>query len=293
MLSDSDYYEQVLIADDELMHEFVNNELSEADHAKFKKHALSVPQRRQGVKFVKALQHYVNKNALQTVARVEPDRKRPSWTEVLVAAFRKPAFGFSCCVALLIMVTFDLWLLRENQRLRNEVTQGPSQQTRLQKQLDAEQLKNLELSAKLTEERDSRAKAERDLQELRNREQTIVRSPPPNTKLQTFPITLGLVREGGTGNTVSFRPGTEKIKLNLDLAANDYRTYKVALKRSDAEKSLWSSLARGVVLEPEKITLPVVISTTILTRGEYQLDLSGITPSGKSEHVATYNFRVP
>jgi len=296
MLSDADYYEQVLIADDELMHEFVNNELSDSDRAQFKKHALSVPQRRRGVKFVQALDHYVQKNAAQNVVPMEPVVVQPSWGEVLVAFFRRPAVGFACSVALLITLAPILWLLRENQRLRKELAQAPSQQA-LQEELRVAREQNRTLSEEIGRKQDLLAQRDRELLQLKAHEQGIDRTIPPspesNTSLEIFPIALGMVREGGNGNKVSFRPDAKRIRLDIDLAANDFKMYRVALKRNGVERSIWSGPAEHVIVEPAKITLPVIVPTSILTRAEYEIDVRGIKSSRESEHVDTYYFRVP
>ena len=297
MLTDEDYYQQVLIAEEELMHEFVNNELSAADRARFQKKVLSMPQRHQDLNFIKALGHYANKNASQTVVPVKPVMKPPSWTEVVLAFFRRPAVGFASCAALLVTVPFAFWLVRDNQRLRNQLAQVPSQHTTLQQQLQAEQERNRTLAADFKREQDLRAELERKWQQLQDRGQEIVPpgppSPEPNSRIETFAILLGGIREGGEGNKVSYLPGAKKVRLNIDLEANNYKSYRVALKRNDAAGYAWSGPAERVVVDPGKITLPVIIPTSTLIRAEYQLDVRGITSSGKSELVATYYFRVP
>ncbi|HEX7333358.1 MAG TPA: hypothetical protein VF290_17780 [Pyrinomonadaceae bacterium] len=297
MLSDADYYEQVLIADEELMHEFVNHELSARDRATFQKILLSVPQRRQDVNFVKAVEHYANKNAVQNVVPVKPVVVRRSWGEVVVAFFRRPAVGFACCIAFLITVAPALWLFRENRRLRNELAQFPSKQAALQVQLLAEKEKNRVLTADFERERALSEKGERESQQFPDREQQIVRSSQPapesTSSLVTFAIALPGTREIGETNKVSFPPGAKKVRLNIDLAANDYKTYRVALKRNNAGRYVWSGPTERVIVESEKTTLPVLVPTSILTRAEYQLDVRGIASSGKSEPLATYYFRVP
>jgi hypothetical protein len=293
MLTDEDYYERVLIADDELMHEFVNNELSAADRARFQRKVLSVPQRHQDLNFIKALGHYANKNASQTVVPVKP----PSWTEGVLAFFRRPAVGFASCAALLVTVPFDFWLVRDNQRLRNQLAQVPSQQTTQQQQLQAEQERNRTLAADFKREQDLRAELERKWQQLQDRVLEIVSPGPPspeqNSRIETFAILLGGIREGGEGNKVSYSPSAKKVRLDIDLEANNYKSYRVALKRNDAAGYAWSGPAERVVVDPGKITLPVIIPTSILIRAEYQLDVRGVASSGKSEPVATYYFRVP
>lgn len=297
MLTDEDYYEQVRIADDELMHEFVNHELSAADRARFQTKVMSVPQRRQDLDFVKALDHYADKNRLQTVVPARPVVKPPSWSESVLAFFRRPAVGFASCVGLFFTVAVSLWLFRDNQKLRYELAQGPPQQTTLQQELRAEQEKNRLLSEDLNRERALREKADREVLALRNRGPEVVPpgppSPEPDSGIETFAIVLPGIREGGEGNKVSYSPAAKKVRLSIDLEANNYARYRVALKRNDAAGYAWSHPAEPVVVESGKITLPVIVPTSVLPRAEYQLDVSGITSSGKSEPVNTYYFRVP
>jgi hypothetical protein len=67
-----------------------------------------------------------------------------------------------------------------------------------------------------------------------------------------------------------------------------YSSYEAALLT--AEEHVWSQKGFRAVADREEKS--VAIQLQILEPQDYKLKLSGLTPDGKSEPVATYYFRV-
>lgn len=55
LLTDSPFYEELLIVEDELIDEYLNDELSQAERENFETHFLAPPERRQKVGFARTL----------------------------------------------------------------------------------------------------------------------------------------------------------------------------------------------------------------------------------------------
>ncbi|HEX8473496.1 MAG TPA: hypothetical protein VF666_05655 [Pyrinomonadaceae bacterium] len=101
-MSEDDYYEQLLIAKDKLIDDFVSDKLSEPKRATFARRFLSVPELRQDVRFAGALRKHAAESALRASSKERTERPRPFLLSPLVAFFRRPAVGFSLSAALLL-----------------------------------------------------------------------------------------------------------------------------------------------------------------------------------------------
>ena len=302
LLSDDDYYQQVLIAEEELAYDFARNELPDQDRIKFTRHALPVPEWRQEVKFARALSKYVEENGPRRAEAPAVSVERRSWLEPLAAFFRRPAVGFSLAAALLLSLALVAWTATRNRRLNDEVARLRAQsspspvepQQDLQEQLATERLRNAELTDELRREQELRAGIEKDLQVAR--EQAGVPAPTPSRTggppVVGFLLTAGSVRDSGKMNTVRRFPDARVIRLDLDLAADEYQSYLAVLKAVGGQKELLSKKSLRARAGRDRVTVSVSLAASLLSRGDYQIQLSGLTPSGAYEDVETYYFRV-
>src|SRR5436190_9490399 len=69
LMSDSTFYEELLILEDELIDQYVRGRLSESNQATFEKYFLLSPERRQKVRFARALSKYVDSATIEEVSR--------------------------------------------------------------------------------------------------------------------------------------------------------------------------------------------------------------------------------
>jgi hypothetical protein len=301
LLSDEDFYQQVLLAEDELAYDFVCDELTETEKARFRQHALPVPERRQDVKFARALRKYVRNNAPpETPVIVE---KRASWLEAFAGFFRLPAIGLALATALLVAIALSIWTVIQNRGLQKQIAQLEAQKTPpatplpqdLQAELSAERQRSAALAEQLRSEQELRASAERNLEEVRDQSQRVFTSDaPPRTSVATvlsFLLSPGISRDSGEGKKIPIPQGAREIRLLLDLAADDYRSYSASLISVDDRKELlsWQMLLARTVASGKAISLNV--PAKLLTPGDYQIQLNGETPAGRTEDIEHYYFR--
>jgi hypothetical protein len=108
-----------------------------------------------------------------------------------------------------------------------------------------------------------------------------------------FPVTLtpGAVRDAGEMKRVVIPKGADAVQLRLELAADEYRSYRAAL-RTDEGREVFT----GGQLAAEKAggvrVVALVVPAKLLTGGDYQVKLSGADADGKLEDVGSYYFRV-
>jgi len=89
---------------------------------------------------------------------------------------------------------------------------------------------------------------------------------------------------------VNVPPKGYDLKLELELANPSFRNYKSELFRENK-----SVQTRGELrMEPKgkQYIVPVTITGEVLSPGDYELKLSGVSESGANEFIERYSFRV-
>lgn len=306
LLANEDYYQRVLVAEDELIYDFVCDELPAEEKTSFRQHVLPVPERREDVKFARALRRYVRETAPHEVEVPAAGGKRPvSWLAPLAAFFQRPAVGFSLAVALLLALALSAWMATQNWKLRNRVAQFQASPTPasspedLNEQLALERQRVANLTDELLREHELRAAAEQNLEAAKRQPgQTPApgATPAPTyvTTVASILLTPGVTRDE-TGDAVKKVPvprGARQIPLQLDLAANDYPSYMAVLKTVGGQKELLSRKMLRAHASGGRITVSLSLPAKLLSRGDYQIELSGRTSTGEYEGIDTYNFRV-
>ena len=121
------------------------------------------------------------------------------------------------------------------------------------------------------------------------------RAPAPHEPGRVLAVVLtpGFTRDQGEGiKRISIPPGTDTVQLQLQIAgADQYQSYRALLQTTEGEEKLEAN-----DLKPTKAGTSVVISLQLaadrLTRGDYYVRLSGLSPRGEYEDVGRYSFRV-
>src|SRR5215213_406075 len=101
LMSDDDLYQRLLLAEDDLIDEYVSGALSDQDRAKFSRRFLHVPELRQDVKSMMALRKHALKTASQDTARDSPAPPPLSLLDWFRKFFMRPAVGVAFAAALL------------------------------------------------------------------------------------------------------------------------------------------------------------------------------------------------
>lgn len=305
LISHDDYFEELLIAEEELTDDFVGEHLDGPALTKFRRNFLPVPELRQDVRFAKALRRHAAEHALRRAPRAA-DERPPPFLAKIISFFRQPAVGFALAAALLLAVCATAWMTAQNRRLRAQLEQlqtrqpppQPTPQTELQAQLASERERGEQLAARLSREQEQRAEAERKLEEAtrqqaQQRRDRAAGSTTGSVAAAVFTLTQGIVRGEGDGQKkISLPPGGGRLIARLDLAADEYRSYRATLKTLDG-KELFSSAGLRARAGGGGKAVPFAISAARLAPGnDYQIVLSGKTPEGAYEDVGAYYFRV-
>jgi hypothetical protein len=279
IMTDNHTFEQISAAEDELVEEYLEGSLSAREREKFENHFLSTPERRQELKLAKALRKYV------------PSQKSASkvsfWESLLALLGAQPAFLKHALSAVLVLaVVGGVWSGRQAWRYSQEIAQIRSQQTTSQ-----DQMQNLQ--RQLGEQRSRSAQLAEELERQEEQRSQMDRAPKAiqQPSLVALALSPGLVRSTGSVKRLVVPPSASLIKLELDLLATDYPTYRVILQDADGQEIITlnrlkagRSSGRDVVV----VTLPA----SLVPRGDYSLKLSGRSAAGDFEDLGRYYFRV-
>ena len=126
LMSDSIFYEELLILEDELIDQYVRGRLSESDLATFEKYFLLSPEHRQKVRFARALSRYVDSAigedvseerqiAKELVSPVKPavpraDRSRSKNRTFSFWPFQNPIPVYAVAALLLVVIGGLSWM---------------------------------------------------------------------------------------------------------------------------------------------------------------------------------------
>jgi len=286
-LVDEDVFEQMLIAEDELVDAYARGELSDQERGQFEKNFLTSERGRDRVHFSQALAGAVS-DARPITERVEPSPS-PSFFEALWAILTPRVRVAGVAFAVLLVAAFS-WLLLERmsmraelQGLRAEHVRLTEQSKELQRVADVERARNAELAAQLAE----------------RVPEPVTTEPPkgvvqrPSEDIIAFNISPGSVRGGG-GTKLAVPRSAKFIRLTLSFQRpSSHQEYRAAIETADGN-TVWrndSFGSRSNATASDRVSLPS-IPVSAIPPGDYVLLLSGKQADGNFEPVANYSFRI-
>lgn len=132
LLTDVGLYEELLMAEDELIDQFLGGELSAPERERIESHFLRTPERQEHLRFARTLRRYVSAHQPQVdelvgVAQIAAAEELPqiavtppSKRSFLSTLFpRSPALAFSLACALLLVIAGGVWLAISLRRQTN------------------------------------------------------------------------------------------------------------------------------------------------------------------------------
>lgn len=287
-IADDAFVWHLRAVENDLVDAYVQGELSGLDLAQFRQSYLSSPNRLQKVEFAEALRSFDAKSA-RAAAQAAPTKAVPSstpkdgsskdsspwpWFSVPRLALQ---WGFvGGALALLFAAGY---LLLMNARLRKQTTEAQGSQAafeqreqELQRQLNAQRTANAEMAKQLDGLRESR---------------------PNLDQLKTLSaLLLPPTRGAGGIATVSVPQGTDLVILLLALESDDFPVYRVGLKDSATNQTVWHSSNLKAAPSSSAKIVSISLPANLLKQQIYELELSGIGPKGRAQLVDEYPIRV-
>jgi hypothetical protein len=308
---DDQGFEELAIAEEELIDAYVRNELP-ADERKLLEKGLSgSPELVGRLHFAKLLAKAASpgpqRQMSATAVGPEPSKRLPEtegdqipWWKGLLRSSAAPrrAFQMSLAAGVILLLLGGFALLAGWMKLRSELRRLDSERAALEQQKGELEKKSAEersrseqLTAELQREKQQREQAEKlfvDLKRSRDQNDQSKSLPSAVVSLMLLPV---LARDiSGGANELIVSRGTSTVRLKLGLEAADYSIYRAVIKNAQGLQLTKTGL-KPRRTSSGKILL-VQVSSNRLPPGDYIVHVSGITSSGTVESVEDYAFRL-
>ena len=274
-LARDDSYQELLLAEDDLIDAYVRGELPASERALFEQRRLTSAHSRARVEFARTLFDSVSGKAVPD--RV-PDRPAPWWQFLSGGVVRRPALGYGLAAVLLLVVLGGLWFVMNTWRTRPapEQAQG-TQSTPVRPPESPAPMRAAEDQNLVRRETPSPVK------------ETPSRPAPPPV-IATFTVPFGLARDASAAAPLILPAGATEVRLRLTLEGEPYRNYRAVLSTPEGRRISSRKVTNRPLMKSADLTL--TFPAELFQNGDYVLDLSGANTPGKWEGVADYAFRI-
>lgn len=297
---DEEMFENLLVAEDELIEAYLCGNLVNADKNKFEDVFLTTPKRRERVAF--ARQMLGNIKDKNTSKKTETVSLAVSVWKGLLDLFKQPKFALGSAFAVFVLLLGGWFLWQTSEKpvvVINTPPPTPSVSvTPTQPNVETTQVTP---TPKFTENVNQANKnvnkpnyENRQIEKEANFNKANlninVRKPPPeNVKIpvSTLALFAGGVRGDGKISQLDLPKNSPGANLQLNLESQDYNIYRTEIVDQNGDVIYQSKNAAA-----KKAKLYTFIPAGKLKRGDYIVKVYGKKPNGQDESVADYQFRV-
>ena len=290
--TDDAVFDDVEIAEDELIDAYVRDRLSAEDRKQFETKLLSSKRIAERVEFARLL----SQSGFSLPVDKEPEKV--SWWAGLFSASWAPNSALSAALAgvlLLLVVGIPgsiAWMRLRNESKRLDIERAAIEQQKQQlaQEIAERQSKTNQLATDLQTANEQQNRLQQQLQALEEQLARQTRQPGVSALASTllFPYST---RSPGQANELIVAPSASSIQLKLALEADDYASYQATIGSSVNENLLTKQGLKPRRSGQDRIVVLQFPSRRV-SSGEYLVRVSGRTPSGTYEHVADYRVRL-
>ena len=295
LLCDRQFFDRLVAEENELMDDYLRGALTRQSEEKFESYFLASPERRQKLRFAKALKKRISEEALSKPRMEENPRRKHLFG---LGGFSLPSFAAGAVAALIFVV--GAWVAIENARLRRQIDNARAAQAewveraqQSERRLSDEKQRNRDLTQEIERERSHSLELEREAERLKQaREAGRAGISGGVVSLALMP---GLSREGDQSNQLANQleipQGTSRVRLELYPEKVGHKNYRAELRTREG-KPIWSG--NGLKLRKTASGDQVIVNlpAAILTVGDYVLMMRGVEGAEIQERAGTYYFRV-
>lgn len=293
--ADKEYLASITAVENDLIDEYVRDEMSETQRRRFESRFLASAERRKRVAFAKAFAGVTSAApVVATAPRPVVAQKAVSWRESLEAYIRGlvPIPRFAMGVAMVVLLGGSISLLSEMLRLRSQIThlqaENQSRQNEMQRQFESERRRSEELTARLNQEKQQREQTDESLRQLSETPET----PAPKPIIASLILLPGISRGAGDKPRLVLPSDARLVRLNIGIEPEEpYKTYAVEL-RTVSGRAVWNRENLTARDRRGARAIGLTVPATAVKPGEYELRLKGVTDGGATEDVGFYYFTV-
>src|SRR6185312_11291078 len=281
-IADDEFAQHLSTVEDDLVDAYANGELTGETLERFEATYSRSSSRRERVRFARAIAALnsplpvavATSSVVASGASKQQRHIRSSW-HLLPSKFWVPQWGVAA-VALLLIVAAG-FLLRENLRLRGQMSQAQIERSQLESRIQ-----------QLEQSKQAAGQAAAQEGHMRLPQGTVAAAA---TRIFAFSLAPQM-RGAGQLTTIHLPPRTAFVAPELNLELDDYRSYRVALKDLTSGEVIW----RSNILKPKAKgafrAVAIQFPASVLKPETYSFELTGLSSNGSSEFVGSYVFRV-
>ena len=283
--SDDADYEEIEIAEDELLDRYVRGELKEAEKRKFEELLSSSARLLQRQQFARLLANRPSVDDQRTTPK-----KITWWNRVFVWARERNQPRIAFAFGLLLLLLGGTGLLIGWLRVRETSRELAAQRTLLdqrQRQLD-KQAADLKTRA---DELARQSHNENSSEGSPPQNQTEVPNPKGAPSIFVLALFAGSTRAEGGGQSVKIPPDKLEVEFRLALDNTDYKSYRASVSTVERDRNIPISnlrLSNG----PRGPVITFRVSAKSLPPGDYNVELKGRNSAGQFEPANDYPFRI-
>lgn len=244
LLTDDAFFEEISIAEEELIDRYLSGHLSRREMERFQEHFLSSPQRQQSLRFAKTLRRYVSEH--HTPSEM-PRRRFARGLSDLFSGGRRWWAIPALVTALAAVLLSAFWLFLPGGRVDSALAQEVARLNRQEYQ-----------------------------------------PPEPAVSLT---LNRGRTRESGEVKSLGAPQGAGVVQLRLVTGDDEYQDYSAVLNAVGGRTLVTVEHLRRTSVEGREVVV-LNLPARLLSRGDYEVELSGTTPRSSSESVGVYFFRM-
>lgn len=277
--TDPEKFEEVWAAENDLVDRYARGRLSRGERELFERNYLQSPKHRERVATGRKLLEAADRQSAESSAAPRVVAPAPSRLMEMLNAMRTPHF-LAPATAFLLLLSFLSWIMIERARLNEELG-------RAQAQLSDQQRREREIADQLAAEREQSGKLKSEFDRLL---ETIASKPPqtPPSILSFLLASALTMRNGGESpQQITIPRETDLVRLRMNIEKADSRGFQATIRKAGGPQ-VWSQQS----LKPRSGAIIVNVPADKLPVEDYILTLSATTPTGQTEEINRYAFRV-
>lgn len=273
--ADSEKFEEVWAAENDLVDRYVRGRLSRPERELFERNYLQSPKHRERVTTARKLVEAADRLVVEGGRASRVDAPAPSRLTEMLNNLLTPRF-LAPSAAFLLLLSALSWLLVERSRLNEELGKARARLS------DQERIEH-EIAAEREQSRKLKSELDRALETLAQRPSL----PAPSILSFLLRPMLTPRGEGETQRQIPISRKTDLVRLQMKIEKGDSRRFQATVRQVGGPQ-VWNQRS----LKSRSGVITVNIPADKLPVEDYILTLSATTPAGEMEEINRYAFRI-
>ena len=302
-ITDDDFSDMLRNIENDLVDSYVNAEMDASTRAKFESHYLVSPLRRKKIEFANAFQNFAATKSVShatgaVAGKIETPEKGivAKWLSFVSGfAVSRPMLQWGFAAVVLALVGFGGWWVFQRD-YGNSMQAGQTESGPNEKQEPPRVNGTSENTTRSTGEiarANENEKLETNVKTDPQPVKTPIKSPPALKPVIASFVLAPQMRSGSQIKIVSMPAEADTAAVALQMEADDFTAYSVALREQSSGRILWRRSKLRARSRGGSKVLNVSFPAGLLKAQVYSLVVSGVSaPEKPEENISDYTFRI-